>query len=156
MENYVEEDSSSGSSDEESQGSEAERLEKNEAFRRWLDEAREAGRREMSERLEKYLARGVEEADAEEKARWKTTPEIKAKFFDDYETHLWESKTLEFNDVHRDVLDTLEERLSDGVDINHVIKRVVANTSPNSKVCFKNWTKIPRTTRTHKKRKRTR
>ena len=118
MENEVEDDSSSSSgSDDESRGSEAESLERNEAFRRWLDEAREeAGRPAMGERLEKYLARGAEEADAEEKARWKTTPEIKAKFFDDYETHLWEYKTLEFNDVHRDVLDTLEERLSDGVD----------------------------------------
>ena len=90
----------------------------------------------MSERLEKYLARGVEEADAEEKASWKTTPEIKAKFFEDYETHLWEYKILKFNDVHRDVLDTLEERLSDGVDIHHVIKQAVAITSPNSKVFF--------------------
>ena len=60
------------------------------------------------------------------KSCWKTTPEIKAKFFDDYETHLWEYKTLEFNDVHRDVLDTLEERLSVGVDIHHAIKRAVA------------------------------
>ena len=127
MENYVEDDSSSSSgNDDESRGSEAESLERNEAFRRWLDEAREAGRPAMGERLEKYLARGAEEADAEEKARWKTTPEIKAKFFDDYETHLWEYKTLEFNDVHRDVLDTLEERLSDGVDIHHAIKRAVA------------------------------
>ena len=36
-----------------------------------------------------------------------------------------EYKTLEFNDVHRDILHTMEKRLNDGVDI-HAIKRAVA------------------------------
>ena len=90
----------------------------------------------LGERLEKYLAPGTEEAGAEERARWKTTPEIKAKFFDDYETHLWEYKTVEFNDVHRDVLDTLEQRLSDGVDIHHAIKRAVAKHKPEFEGLF--------------------
>ena len=68
----------------------------------------------------------MEEADAKEKVHWKTTPEIKTEFFNNYETHPWEYKTLEFNHVHRDILHTMEKRLTDGVDIRHAIKRAVA------------------------------
>ena len=59
-------------------------------------------------------------------AHWKTTPEIKTEFFNNYETHLWEYKALEFNHVHRDILHTMEKRLTDGVHIRHAIKRAVA------------------------------
>ena len=130
------------SSDEEevqSEGSEANldaRLEKNEVFRHWLDTARDEARQARTERVEKYLAQGMEEADAREKANWKTTPEIKTEFFDNYETHLWEYKTLEFNDVHRDILHTMEDRLTDGVDIHHAIKRAVAKHKPEFEGLF--------------------
>ena len=123
-------DESSDEEDVQTQGSEADQLdahlEKNEVFRQWLDTARDASRQARSERFEKYLAQGMEEADAKEKAHWKTTPEIKTEFFNNYETHLWEYKTLEFNHVHRDILHTTEKRLTDGVDIRHAIKRAVA------------------------------
>ena len=45
-------------------------------------------------------------------------------------------KTLEFNDIHRDVLDTLEERLSESVDIHHAIKRAVAKHKPEFEGLF--------------------
>ena len=127
---------SDGSSDEEdvkSVGSEADldaHLEKNEVFQQWLDTAREARRQARTERFKKYLAQGMEEADTKEKAHWKTTPEIKSEFFDNYETHLWEYKTLEFNHVHRDILHTMDKRLTDGVNIHHAIKRAVAKHKP--------------------------
>ena len=148
MENDRADESSDESSDEEdvqTQGFEADQLdahlEKNEVFQQWLDTARDASRQARTERFEKYLAQGMEEADAKEKAHWKTTPEIKSEFFDNYETHLWEYKTLEFNHVHRDILHTMDKRLTDGVNIHHAIKRRWPNTSPNSKGCFKSWTK---------------
>ena len=123
-------DESSDEEDVQTQGSEADQLdahlEKNEVFRQWLDTARDANRQARTERFEKYLAQGMEEADAKEKAHWKTTPEIKTEFFNNYEMHLWEYKTLEFNHVHRDILHTMEKRLTDGVDIRHAIKRAVA------------------------------
>ena len=126
----MENKSSHGSSDEEdvqSVGSEADdldaHLEKNEVFQQWLDTAREASRQARTERFEKYLAQGMEEADAKEKAHWKTTPEIKSEFFDNYETHLWEYKTLEFNHVHRDILHTMDKRLTDGVNIHHAVAK---------------------------------
>ena len=135
--------SSDGSSDEEdvqSVGSEADdldaHLEKNEVFQQWLDTAREASRQARTERFEKYLAQGMEEADAKEKAHWKTTPEIKSEFFDNYETHLWEYKTLEFNLVHRDILHTMDKRLTDGVNIHHAIKRAVAKHKPEFERLF--------------------
>ena len=56
----------------------------------------------------------MEEADVKEKANWKTTPEIKTEFFDNYETHLWEY-------VHRDILHSMEKRLTDVADIHHTI-----------------------------------
>ena len=117
MENDRVDESSDESSDEEdvqTQGFEADQLdahlEKNEVFQQWLDTARDASRQARTERFEKYLAQGMEEADAKEKAHWKTTPEIKLEFFDNYETHLWEYKTLEFNHVHRDILHTMDKR----------------------------------------------
>ena len=138
----MENKSSDGSSDEEdvqSVGSEADldaHLEKNEVFQRWLDTAREASRQARTERFEKYLAQGMGEADAKEKAHWKTTPEIKSEFFDNYETHLWEYKTLEFNHVHRDILHTMDKRLTDGVNIHHAIKRAVAKHKPEFEGLF--------------------
>ena len=139
----MENKSSDGSSDEEdvqSVGSEADdldaHLEKNEVFQQWLDTAREASRQARTERFEKYLAQGMEEADAKEKAHWKTTPEIKSEFFDNYETHLWEYKTLEFNHVHRDILHTMDKRLTDGVNIHHAIKRAVAKHKPEFEGLF--------------------
>ena len=132
-------DRSSDEEDVQSEGSEIDqdaRLEKNEVFRHWLDTARDEARQARTERVEKYLAQGMEEADAREKANWKTTPEIKTEFFDNYETHLWEYKTLEFNDVHRDILHTMEDRLTDGVDIHHAIKRAVAKHKPEFEGLF--------------------
>ena len=89
MENDRADESSDESSDEEdvqSVGFEADQLdahlEKNEVFQQWLDTARDASRQARTERFEKYLAQGMEEADAKEKAHWKTTPEIKSEFFD--------------------------------------------------------------------------
>ena len=111
-------------------------LEKNEVFQQWLDTAREASRQARTERFEKYLAQGMEEADAKEKAHWKTTPEIKSEFFDNYETHLWEYKTLEFNHVHRDILHTMDKRLTDWVNIHHAIKRAVAKHKPEFEGLF--------------------
>ena len=117
MENDWADESSNESSDEEdvqTQGSEADQLgahlEKNEVFRQWLDTARDASRQARTERFEKYLAQGMEETDAKEKANWKTTPEIKTEFFNNYETHLWEYKTLEFNHIHRDILRTMHRK----------------------------------------------
>ena len=142
MENDRADESSDRSSDEEdvqSEGSEANldaRLEKNEVFQQWLDTARDAARQSRTERFEKYLEQGMGEADAKEKARWKTTPEIKTEFFDNYERHLWEYKTLEFNNVHRDILDAMEDRLTDGVDIHHAIKRAVAKHKPEFEGLF--------------------
>ena len=132
-------DRSSDEEDVQSEGSEIDqdaRLEKNEVFRHWLDTARDEARQARTERVEKYLAQGMGEADAKEKAQWKTTPEIKTEFFDNYETHLWEYKTLEFNDVHRDILHTMEKRLTDGVDIHHAIKRAVAKHKPEFEGLF--------------------
>ena len=107
MENDRADESSDESSDEEdvqTQEFEADQLdahlEKNEVFRQWLDTARDASRQAQTERFEKYLAHGMEETDAKEKAHWKTTPEIKTEFFNNYETHLWEYKTLEFNAIY--------------------------------------------------------
>ena len=83
----MENDRADESSDEDvqTQGSETDQLdahlEKNEVFRQWLDTARDASRQARTERFEKYLAQGMEEADAREKAHWKTTPEIKTEFF---------------------------------------------------------------------------
>ena len=139
----MENKSSDGSSDEEdvqSVGSEADdldaHLQKNEVLQQWLDTAREASRQARTVRFEKYLAQGMEEADAKEKAHWKTTPEIKSEFFDNYETHLWEYKTLEFNHVHRDILHTMDNRLTDGVNIHHAIKRAVAKHKPEFEGLF--------------------
>ena len=78
----------------------------------------------------------MEEADAKEKAHWKTTPEIKSEFFNNYETHLWEYKSLEFNHVHRDILHTMDKRLTDGVNIHHAIKREVAKHKPEFEGLF--------------------
>ena len=143
MENDRADESSDESSDEEdvqTQAFEADQLdahlEKNEVFRQWLDTARDASRQARTERFEKYLAQGMEEADAKEKAHWKTTPEIKSEFFDNYETHLWEYKTLEFNHVHRDILHTMDKRLTDGVNIHHAIKRAVAKHKPEFEGLF--------------------
>ena len=57
-------------------------LEKNDVFRQWLDTARDDARRSRTGRFEKYLAKGMVEADAKEKAQWKMTPKIKTEFFD--------------------------------------------------------------------------
>ena len=78
------------------------------------------------ERVKKYLVQGIGEAKVKEKARWKTAPAVKKEFFDMYADHLWEYKTLESNQVHQDILEVMEERLSDGVDIHHSVKRAVA------------------------------
>ena len=78
-------DESSDKEDVQTQGSEADQLdahlEKNEVFRQWLDTARDASRQARTDRFEKYLAQGMGEADAKEKAHWKTTPELKTEFF---------------------------------------------------------------------------
>ena len=66
------------------------------------------------------------EANAKEKAHWKTMPEIKTEFFDNYETHLWEYKTLEFNHVHRDILHTHGKEIDWWLGHCHAIKRLVA------------------------------
>ena len=100
-------------------------MEKNEVFCQWQDKARDDVQQSRTERFENYLAQGTREADAKEKAHWKTTPEIKTEFFEKYETHLWEYKTLEFNHVHRYTLHTMEKRLTNGVDIHDAIKRAV-------------------------------
>ena len=79
------------------------------------------------------LTQGMGKADAKEKSHWKTTHEIKTEFFDNYEKHMWEYKTLEFNDVYRDIFHTMETRLNDGLDIHHAIKRAVAKHKPGHK-----------------------
>ena len=101
----------------------------------WIRLERPVHRHEPKD-LKIYLAQGIEKANAKETAHWKTTPEIKTEFFDNYETHLWEYKTLEFNRVHRDILYTMEKRLTDGVDIHHVIKRAVAKHKPEFEDLF--------------------
>ena len=55
----------------------------------------------------------------------KRTLAVKKEFFDTYEDHLREFKTLESDQVHQDILEAMEERLSDGVDIHHAVKRAV-------------------------------
>ena len=54
----------------------------------WTRLERPVDRHEPKDSNEKYLAHGMEEADVKEKANWKTAPEIKTEFFDNYETHL--------------------------------------------------------------------
>ena len=101
-----------------------------------MDTAREASRQARTERFEKYLAQGMEETNTKEKAHWKRTPEMKSEAFNNYETHLWEYKTLEFNHIHRDILHTMEKRLTDGVDILQAIKRAVAKHKPKFEGLF--------------------
>ena len=55
---------------------------------------------------------------------------------DNHETHLWEYKTLKFNHVHQDILHTMEKRFTDGVNISHAIKRVVAKHKPEFEDLF--------------------
>ena len=77
---------------------------------------------ENREKFEKYLAQGMEDTDAKEKAHWKTTPEIKTEFLDNCKTHQREYKILEFNNVHRDILHTMEKRLTDSLEIRQAAK----------------------------------
>ena len=133
MENDVDSSSSSGSG-EESQGSDAERLEKNEAFRRWLDEAREASRKAGKAGKVPGARRGG--GRCRRKGLLEDHARNQSEVFRRLRDSPWEYKTLEFNDVHRDVLDTLEERLSDGVDIHHAIKRAVAKHKPEFEGLF--------------------
>ena len=120
-------DENSDEVEEDSDGEEeAGGLENNDVFREWLEDAKDATREAMETKYQKYVDRGMEEGEAAEKARFKTTPDLKRAFFDRYREFLRHHQTLRHDEIHSEILEDLENRVEDGMDVRHAVKRALA------------------------------
>ena len=100
-------------------------MEDNDAYRYWLEEAKEATEEMRNEKYEKYVNEGMVELEANEKADWKTMWAVKRIFFNNYKDFLTIYLHLKDNDTHQDIVEDLEERLTKDKDINRAINRVI-------------------------------
>ncbi len=113
-------------SDQESGDEGSKRLEDNAVFLQWLDAAKDTTLQARTEKYEKYVSQGMDEAEATEKAYLRTKSDMKADFFGHYETFLWNYRMLEDNEVHQEILAAIEEKVEEGVENRHAIKRAMA------------------------------
>ena len=111
------------SSDEEESSSE---LEDNAAYRDWLEEAKGATEEMWSEKYEKYVNGGMDEAQAKEKANRKTLWAVKRIFLNNYEDFLSSYLHLKDDDTHLDIVEDIEEKVNNGMEVSTAVNRVVA------------------------------
>ena len=95
-------------------------------------------RHARTKQYQKYVAQGMEEAEAKEKTNWKTTPDDKMQYFDSNDTFLWRYHTLECNNGRQKIMDDMW--------CGHPIRDKTIggwpNTSLNWKVCLKTFVYI--------------
>ena len=114
-------------SEEESSDEEiSDELEDNATYQEWYAQAMEATEEMRAEKYEKYIAEGLDQEQAKEKAHTKSLWAVKRVFINHFTTFLWSIAHLKGDDLYQEITDELEDRMDKGVDINKAIKRVVA------------------------------
>ena len=118
----VDNSESEESSDEET----SDELEDNSTYQEWYAQAMEATDEMRAEKYEKYIAEGLDQEQAKEKAYTKTLWAVKRVFLKHFTTFLWSYAHLKDDDLYQEITEELEDKMDNGVDINKAIKRVVA------------------------------
>ena len=106
-------------------------LEDNPAFQEWFRQALDETVEMRDEKYQKYVDQGMNEERAKEKAHMKTSWAVQRIFFDKYRTHLWSSEHLKDDETHQELVEDLEQRMSDGKDVDKTLKRVIAKYRHN-------------------------
>ena len=109
-------------------GEDREEVADNIAYRNWVQQARETPpvRALWEMKFQKYLQEGMCEDDARAKATMKTTWAAKKVFFSLYQLFLANHMRLETNETHQQIVNKLQQRISNGLDLVTSFKRVIA------------------------------
>jgi hypothetical protein len=121
-------DVSESEGEDDSSGAEmsSDELEDNPAYLEWYERAVESTREMRGEKYEKYIAEGMDDELAKEKANMKILWAVKRYFFESYETFLALGIHLKDDDTHQEIMDDIEEKIDNGVSEGKAIKRVIA------------------------------
>ena len=100
-------------------------LEDNVAYQDWMEEAMESTGEIRNEKYEKYVSEGMQEDQAKQKAHMKTLWAVKRIFFNTYKDFLSSYLHLKDNDTHREIVENLEEKVNNGMEVNKALDRVI-------------------------------
>ena len=95
-------------------------------YQDWLEEAKEATKDMWNEKHENYIANGMDEDQAEDKANRKTLWAVKRIFFDNYKDFLSSYLHLENNETHQVILADFKEKIEKGLAVDKALDRVMA------------------------------
>ena len=127
-ENSTEYENSTSSSEEDTSDSEmsGDEFEDNLAYQDWYQEAIEETQMMRNEKIQKYINQGMDEEEAKEKAYMKTLWAMQHAFFNKYMEYLWSNMYLKDDETHQEIMDDLEDKVNNGMDIRKALKRVIA------------------------------
>ena len=110
--------------------------EDNLAYQEWFKQALAATEEMRNEKYEKYISKGMSEAEAQENAHTKVLWAVKRIFFDHYFYFLRNNLYLEEDDANQEILSDIKERVEGGMDIRKAIQRVLARHGTKFDVLF--------------------
>ena len=101
--------------------------EDNAAYQAWYQHALEETQDMRNEKFQKYVNQGMDEERAKEKAYIKTLWVLQRTFFDNYKAYLWSNIHLKDEEYNQEIMDDLEEKINEGMDVRKALKRVIVN-----------------------------
>ena len=108
---------------------ETEDPEDNQGYQDWLEQAMTETEDDRNEKYRKYIAQGLTEEEAKEKAHVKVLWAVKRIFFDRYTNFLRQNQHLDNDETHQEILLDLERKVDRGMSLDDAISRALSRHS---------------------------